>query len=340
MTRKPLFSVLMPTHSRVDVIGHSIASVLAQDEADFELLVVGDGAAAGTAELVAGFGDPRIRYLGLPKAPDFGYANRNAMLRQSRGRFIAFAADDDLWLPDHLAILAAALEGGAALAHTQALWVSTDGIAAPFPANLEIADQHRVFMESHNTIPASCFAYRADCLERRDAWPEDVAAAGDWRLWQRIIRENPDRPVVCCPVMTALHFSALWKRSRHSGMPQLAAWLGIADTVSWWPAELKAAIPDGSTEQEAYAARLCADPTGWSRSIRRAADDVADHLAWTHLQQGAVDPAALRADLAAALSARDAALTERDAALAEVQALRASTSWRLTAPLRALRRPR
>ena len=50
----PRFTILMPTHSRVDVIGHAIQSVLDQTEQDFELLVVGDGCAEGTGDVVSG----------------------------------------------------------------------------------------------------------------------------------------------------------------------------------------------------------------------------------------------------------------------------------------------
>jgi glycosyltransferase involved in cell wall biosynthesis len=208
MVSKPRFSILMPTHSRVDVIGLAIQSVLDQTVEDFELLVVGDGCSPGTAEVVDAFQDARIRFFDLPKAPSYGYANRNIALREARGDLIGFAADDDLLFPDHLEILADGLKGGAAIAYSQALWVSTDGIAAPFLTNLELADEFRVFTEVGNTIPASCFLYRADCLPSRDVWPEDVASGGDWQLWRRIMRENPRNPLTYCRVPTVLHFSA------------------------------------------------------------------------------------------------------------------------------------
>lgn len=284
MVTQPLISILMPTHTRVDVIGIAIESILKQTVDDFEILVVGDGCAPGTADVVAGFKDDRIRFFDLPKAPYFGYANRNIALREARGRFIGFAADDDILLPDHFELLIKALGHGAAIAHSQALWVSTDGIAAPFLTNLEMPDELSYFMERANSIPASCFLYRADSLPLLDAWPEDLPSAADWRLWQRIIRENPKPAVAHCRQPTVLHFSAKWKRSRNSGMGQLASLLSIADVADWWPAELRVQIPTGQTEQQAYADLLNANPEEWTAALRQAARDLTARLAWDDLQ--------------------------------------------------------
>ncbi|MER8410653.1 MULTISPECIES: glycosyltransferase [unclassified Mesorhizobium] len=362
MVSKPRFSILMPTHSRVDVIGVAIQSVLDQTVEDFELLVVGDGCAAGTAEVVEASHDSRIRFFDLPKAPNFGYANRNIVLREARGELIGFAADDDLLFPDHFEILADGLKTGAAIAYSQALWVSTDGIAAPFLTNLDLADEFRVFTEVGNTIPASCFLYRADCLPSRDVWPEDVASAGDWQLWRRIMRENPRNPFTYCRVPTVLHFSAAWKKSRHSAVSQLATLLDIADRAGWWPSALRVWIPNASKEQSEYSRLMRVDPAAWSEQMRRAVGDLVARLAWEDIQvmrpmlaSAESEKATLHSEISRLRSELEAAhqssvglqspasdaRNEKDeieqrlqACQMQVAALHQSRSWRFTGPLR------
>ena len=276
----PTFTVLMPTHRRVDVIHHAIGSVLAQTCGEFELFIVGDGAAEGTREIVESFGDPRMTFFDLPKAPHYGYANRNAALKQSSGRYIAMCSDDDLLFPDHLERLRAALDDGATLAYSQALWVSTDGIAAPFLTNLENEDELAHFMAIANSIPASCFAYRADALESRDAWPEDIPRAADWELWKRILAARPEQTASYVDVPTVLHFAADWKQSRFSLMPQLKAYIELAEESVAWPSELRLDVRADVPEQAAYANAMGSDPVGWSSSVRAAARDLTVRVAW------------------------------------------------------------
>lgn len=321
MVSRPRLSVIMPTHSRVDVIGFAIESVLRQTVSDFELLVIGDGCAPGTEEGVLAFNDPRIRFLDLPKAPYFGYANRNLALREARGRFIGFAADDDLLFPDHFELLIEQLEAGCVLAYSQALWISTDGIAATFLTNLTFADEMATFLHRGNSIAASCFIYRADSLPHLDVWPEDIPSAADWHLWRRIIRENDESHIFYCRTPTVLHFSARRKNSRHSAVHQLGTLLDIADRADWWPAPLRVSIPQGKTEQEVYAGLMRAEPMGWSARVREAATDLTARLAWYDVQTVRPALAKVKAQL---LSAQISAETAEREILVHRNALQAA----------------
>ena len=59
----PKISVIIPTCNRPELLKRSIASVLAQTFADFELIVVDDGMKKRAESVVSSFGDSRIRYV-------------------------------------------------------------------------------------------------------------------------------------------------------------------------------------------------------------------------------------------------------------------------------------
>ena len=280
MTRPPpRFSVLLPTHNRADVLPFAIGSVLAQSEPDFELLIVADGCTDNTRDVVATFGDPRIRFFDLPKAPYYGYANRNVAMREARGRLVAFAAHDDLLLPDHLALLGDLLErDSAAWGYSRPLWVSTDGVIVPFCTNLDIADERRRFLEVRNTLPAVCVVHTREAFERAGGWPEDVRAGADWVLWQRMMTLAGVRTAYL-PQPTALHFSASWRRSRHGAMLETKTLLGVADRAAWWPAILRH-NPANEPAQAAIWRAMKAGGAPWVSALRAAVAMTIDRIAW------------------------------------------------------------
>ena len=96
-----MFSVIIPTFNRAELLSQAIRSVLAQGFGDYELIVVDDGSTDSTGEVVASFEAQRIRYL---RREDTGSAAaaRNTGILRARGKYISFLDDDDEYLPEFL----------------------------------------------------------------------------------------------------------------------------------------------------------------------------------------------------------------------------------------------
>jgi glycosyltransferase involved in cell wall biosynthesis len=96
MRRMRLFSVVIPSYNRAQLLRQAVASVLAQSYQDFELIVVDDGSTDETREVLASF-DSRIRVF-HQKNQGPGAA-RNLGSKHASGEYLAFLDSDDLWFP-------------------------------------------------------------------------------------------------------------------------------------------------------------------------------------------------------------------------------------------------
>lgn len=102
--RKPLVSVIIPFHNRVDTTVEAVRSVLAQTEKDWELILVNDGSTADISEIEKiKETDPRIKLIELEMNQGASEA-RNHGIKISAGKFVAFLDSDDLWLPNKLQV--------------------------------------------------------------------------------------------------------------------------------------------------------------------------------------------------------------------------------------------
>jgi glycosyltransferase involved in cell wall biosynthesis len=281
------FSILLPTHNRPEVLHLAIRSVLVQTRDDWELLVVGDGCTDDTAQVVQGFGDARIRWFDLPKAPGFGYANRNIALRQAKGDLIAFLGHDNLLFPDHLERLAVPfMQKRIELAVSRPLLIHDDGVILPFFANLNIPPVFREFTQTRNFIPATCVMHRRSAFERVGMWPEHLTGAGDWDLWKRIVAAGGAKSIGMLDQPTCLHFRADWRQENWGPAP--SRWLrAMRAAGGWWPRRLDLDLGKDSLPQEQVWAALEEGADPLVQSIRDGVRRLQDHLAWT----AGLDPA-------------------------------------------------
>src|SRR5689334_25349516 len=104
----PDISVVLPTHNRMSLLPRAIASVLAQSDVDFELIVVDDASSDGTAPYLATLADPRVRV--TTAQTNLGPSGaRNRGLEAVRAPVVAFVDSDDTYRPRRPAALLGAL---------------------------------------------------------------------------------------------------------------------------------------------------------------------------------------------------------------------------------------
>jgi len=95
----PLVSVMIPSYNGAQFIEETLESVLSQTYRNMEIIVLDDGSTDSTGEIVQSIAnrDHRIIYkyqcnVGLAET-------RNRIVNMSKGRYVAFLDQDDLWLP-------------------------------------------------------------------------------------------------------------------------------------------------------------------------------------------------------------------------------------------------
>jgi glycosyltransferase involved in cell wall biosynthesis len=283
--QSPRISIILPTHNRADVLSFAIRSVLWQTLQDFELLIVGDGCTDHTAEVVRGFDDPRVRWFDLPKAPGFGYANRNIALREARGTFIAFICHDDIWLPDHLALLSACIrEGKSEFAYSRSVNVAPDGTMWPGNFNLNHPQCLKdLFARLDMDIPLASVMHTRDCLERYGYWDESLPFAGDRDMWISIVGGGGRRNFSFFPLPTVLKFRPLWRDRdpRWWKRPRIDVYMKLNLLDGILPQQLKVDVPEGMTEQEAVFEVISEDPGKWVAEFRKSIVQLLDARLYT-----------------------------------------------------------
>jgi glycosyltransferase involved in cell wall biosynthesis len=100
----PVFSVIVPTHNRADIVGRALRSIAAQTFNDYEVVVVDDGSTDSTPEYLETLRGPRYRMVRNERSLGVSGA-RNRGISVATGQWITFLDDDDELRPQALAAL-------------------------------------------------------------------------------------------------------------------------------------------------------------------------------------------------------------------------------------------
>jgi hypothetical protein len=96
-------TIVIPTHGHAALLPFAIRSALAQEGAEIELFVIGDGVEDDTRRALEPFiADPRVRFFDCAKGERHGERLRHEALRESNAPMVCYLCDDDLLLSDHV----------------------------------------------------------------------------------------------------------------------------------------------------------------------------------------------------------------------------------------------
>ncbi len=199
MSRTPLISVIIPTYNRAAFLREAVASVWAQTETDFELLIVDDGSTDATPQICAAWG-AQVRYLRQPRRGVS--ASRNHGLRAAAGRFIAFLDSDDLWAPEKLARQRAWLEQhpGVLLCHTNEIWIRNGRRVNQKNIHRKAGGWIYPLCLPRCVISPSAVFMRRELFEAVGEFDEDLPLCEDYDLWLRVTARHEvgflDAPLV------------------------------------------------------------------------------------------------------------------------------------------------
>ena len=98
----PLFSIVIPTYNRSELLYGTVQSVLAQSFADFEIVVSDNCSDDDTRAVTERFSDPRVRYVRTPRHTSIGDSWEFAR-GHARGTLVMMLSDDDALVRDALA---------------------------------------------------------------------------------------------------------------------------------------------------------------------------------------------------------------------------------------------
>jgi glycosyltransferase involved in cell wall biosynthesis len=179
----------------------ALASALAQEDVDAQVVVVDDGSIDRTAGELDAIDDARLRVLRHDR-PEGVSAARNLGLAHVAAPWVAFLDDDDVWGPGHLAAMLDAVEASE---------LDRERVGLVYSGHLTVDGERRVTgvaqappieavrdgMDRFNFVGSpSRVVLRTDAVRDVGGFDVRLSVIADWDLWVRVVAQHG---IVCCP---------------------------------------------------------------------------------------------------------------------------------------------
>lgn len=251
---QPYFSVMIPVRNGSVSLGETIASALAQEERDAEVVVVDNASTDATPDIARAFNDPRLRY--VRRHHELGMVeNWNRCIELAVGEFVTLLHHDDRWHPGFLTRAHRLFEAnpGAGVVYGGCRIVDTSG---------QILRLHQPFSEPHvwsgdrelevlirgNYIYCPTVVYRAAALRRVGGFTPGLNLTPDWELLLRLALAgsgfiyDPEPLSEYCERSDSIHSEL--ERNLRTGEEHILALLNIAGQLTKAGQKVRAAYAE------------------------------------------------------------------------------------------------
>jgi glycosyltransferase involved in cell wall biosynthesis len=200
-----LVSIITPSFNQAAFLEHTIRSVLAQDYADIEYLIVDGGSTDGSVEIIERYACSHPdRLVWWVSERDAGQAEAiNKGLRRARGEITAWLNSDDLYLPGAVSKAAAVLQANSALGMAFGDAITIDEQGRPL-GELTFGDWGLAELMRFRIICQPAVFMRRRILEAAGFLDPSFHFMLDHHLWLRMARIAPVQ-----------HVPGWWAAARH-----------------------------------------------------------------------------------------------------------------------------
>ena len=196
----PKVSVVMSVYNGAEHLREAVESILNQTFTDFEFIIVDDGSADSTWDILKSYEDPRIvlarnrENIGLTKSLNEG-------LGMMKGDYIARQDADDVSLPERLGEQVAVLDDEQGVGLVCSSFVEMNHEGQEVGTVILPAKDHEImdYLLRWNCLCHGAVMFRRECVARIGVYRDEFQFAQDYDLWLRIAERykvaNLSRPL-------------------------------------------------------------------------------------------------------------------------------------------------
>lgn len=186
MSNRSLVSIIIPVFNNQSTVEETVASVLAQDYDNLEIILVNDGSTDNTQKILEKLADQHENIQLYNKGNEGVSASRNYGFRHSHGKYVVFLDADDLLVNTFVSECAYVMDNQPTLSvvYTQVQFFERQSGIFKLPK----LDFQRLLTGNCLTVTAMI---RAEMFESVDMYDEKLSYVEDWEFWIRLLHKYP-----------------------------------------------------------------------------------------------------------------------------------------------------